>query len=156
MLEVGDEAPDFTVPLAAGGIESFTLSERLAEEGPIILAFFPGAFTTVCTTEMQTFDERLEDFQGTVYGMSVDSPFALNEFRDKHDLSIGFLSDFEKEVIADWGVRTDFDALGVRGLAKRAVFVVDGDGRVSYSWVGDSPAEEPDYDAVAAAVADTQ
>ncbi|WP_435360346.1 redoxin domain-containing protein [Haloarchaeobius sp. DFWS5] len=150
MVDVGDDAPDFTVPLANGDVESFTLSENLGE-APIVLAFFPGAFTGGCTTEMCTFQDQLAEFENvgaTVYGISVDSPFALNEFRDKNGLEFGLLSDFEKEVIDDYGVRMDFADLGVYGVSKRAVFVVDGDGKVAWSWVSDDPSVMPDYDDV--------
>ena len=54
MVDTGDDAPDFTAPLANGDIESFTLSEEL-DDAPLVLAFFPGAFTSVCTSEMCTF-----------------------------------------------------------------------------------------------------
>jgi peroxiredoxin len=150
VTNVGDRAPNFTVPLANGDIESFTLSDDL-DEAPIVLAFFPAAFTGTCRTEMRTFQDRLEAFQdagATVYGVSVDSPFALEEFREQHAIEFGLLSDFQKDVVDDYGVRMDFADLGVYGVAKRAVFVIDGDGNVAYRWVTDDPGEEPDYDAV--------
>jgi peroxiredoxin len=150
----GDRAPTFTAPLAADGVGTFALSERLSE-APIVLAFFPAAFTGTCTNEMTEFRDRMaafEDAGGTVYGVSVDSPFALAEFREQHDLNFGLISDFEKTVIDRYGVRDDFADLGVYGLAKRAVFVVDGDGVVTYRWVGEDPSLEPEYDAVLAAV----
>ncbi|WP_439025987.1 redoxin domain-containing protein [Haloarchaeobius sp. DT45] len=150
MVNVGDEAPDFTAPLANGDVDSFTLSENL-DDAPLVLAFFPGAFTGVCTTEMCTFQDQLagfEDVGATVYGVSVDSPFSLNEFREKNGLEFGLVSDFNKEIIDDYGVRMDFDDLGVYGVAKRAVFVVNADGEVTWSWVSDDPGVEPDYDAV--------
>jgi len=153
MPNVVDRAPDFTVPLAEDGIESFTLSDSL-EAVPIVLAFFPAAFTGTCTSEMRTFQERLDAFHdagATVYGISVDSPFVLEEFRDRHGIEFGLLSDFEKTVIDDYGVRTDFSEIGVYGLAKRSVFVVDRDRRIAYRWVTDDPGEQPDYDAVLAA-----
>ena len=87
-------------------------------------------------------------FRSTVYGVSVDSPFALEEFREQHAIEFGLLSDFQKDVVDDYGVRMDFADLGVYGVAKRAVFVIDGDGNVAYRWVTDDPGEEPDYDAV--------
>ena len=155
MVDVGDDAPDFTVPLADGDVQSFTLSEHL-DEAPIVLAFFPGAFTSVCTTEMCTFEEELagfEDLGATVFGVSVDMPFSQNVFREQNDLSFGMLSDNDKEVIDAYDVRMDFDALGVYGLAKRAVFVVNGDGEVTYAWVSDDPGVEPDYDEVEEAAA---
>lgn len=152
MPTTGDEAPTFTAPLANGSIEEFTLTDRLSDEAPIVLAFFPGAFTAVCTSEMQSFEERLDDIDGTVYGVSVDSPFSLNEFRDQHDLSFGLISDFEKGIIDAYDVRTDFAELGIHGLAARSVFVIDEEGTITYEWVSDDPGVEPEYDEVAAAV----
>ncbi|RZV08099.1 peroxiredoxin [Natrinema hispanicum] len=157
MVTTGDAAPDFTAPLANGDIEEFTLSERLEEDEPIVLAFFPGAFTSVCTTEMCTFQDRLatfNDLDATVYGVSRDSPFTLNEFRAQNDLEFGLLSDYNKELIDDYDIEMDFADLGVYGVAKRSVFVIDGDGDVAYSWVSDDPGVEPDYDEVEAAVED--
>ena len=157
MPATGDSAPDFTAPLATGDLESITLSERLEEEAPIVLAFFPGAFTGVCTTEMCTFQDRLsafEDLDATVYGVSVDSPFAQNAFRERNGLTFDLVSDFDREIIDDYDVRMDFADLGVHGVAKRSVFVVDSDGEITYSWVSDDPGVEPDYDEVEQAVAD--
>ncbi|SEV97009.1 redoxin domain-containing protein [Natrinema salifodinae] len=155
MAATGDAAPDFTAPLANGDIEEFTLSERLDDEAPVVLAFFPGAFTSVCTEEMCTFQDRLaafDDLDATVYGVSRDSPFTLNEFRAQNDLEFGLISDLNKELIEDYDIEMDFDDLGVYGVAKRSVFVVDGDGEIAYSWVSDDPGVEPEYDEVEAAV----
>ncbi|WP_049928278.1 redoxin domain-containing protein [Halopiger goleimassiliensis] len=155
MPETGETAPDFTAPLANGDVESFSLSDRLADEAPIVLAFFPGSFTSVCTSEMCTFQDRLaafEDLDATVYGISRDSPFTLNEFRAQNDLEFGLISDLNKEVIEAYDVAMDFDDLGVYGVAKRSVFVVDGDGEITYAWVSDDPGVEPDYDEVEEAV----
>jgi peroxiredoxin len=155
MVTTGDAAPDFTAPLANGDIEEFTLSDRLETDGPIVLAFFPGAFTSVCTTEMCAFQDRLaafNDLDATVYGISRDSPFTLNEFREQNDLEFGLLSDYNQEITEAYGISMDFADLGVYGVSKRSVFVVDADGEITYSWVSDDPGVEPDYDAVEAAV----
>jgi len=157
MPTTGDAAPDFTAPLATGDIEEFSLSERLENEAPIVLAFFPGAFTSVCTTEMCAFQDRLgnfNDLEANVYGVSRDSPFTLNEFRAQNDLEFGLISDYNKEIIDDYGIGMDFADLGVYGVAKRSVFVVDSDGEITYSWVSDDPGVEPEYDEVEAAVED--
>ena len=158
MVSVGDAAPDFTAPLADGSVGSFTLSERLAE-APLVLAFFPAAFTPTCTTEMCTFRDRLSEFErvdATVYGISIDTPFTLNEFRAQNDLNFGLLSDTNRDVVDAYDVTMDFEAYGVDNIAKRAVFVVDGDGTVTYTWVSDDPGAEPDYDAVARAAAEAR
>ena len=154
MVSTGDTAPAFTAPLANGDIEEFGLEESL-DRAPLVLAFFPGAFTSVCSHEMNTFQDRLEEFQeagGSVYGVSVDSPFALNEFREKLGLTFDLVSDADKNVIETYDVSMDSEALGVHDVAKRAVFVVDGDGTVTYAWVSDDPGVEPDYDEVLEAV----
>ena len=154
MVATGDEAPTFTAPLADGDIDSFTLDERL-DEAPIVLAFFPGAFTGVCTHEMNTFQDRLGEFSdagATVYGVSIDTPFSQNEFKEKLGLEFDLLSDTNREIIDEWDISMDFAELGVDGVAKRSVFVIDGDGVVQYAWVSDDPGVEPDYDEVIDAV----
>ncbi|MGQ4555729.1 redoxin domain-containing protein [Halobellus sp. GM3] len=153
MVSVGDDAPDFTAPLADGSVESFALSESL-DDAPLVLAFFPAAFTGTCTTEVCTFRDRMANFENvgaTVYGISIDTPFALNEFRDQNDLNFDLISDTNREIIDLYDVSMDFSDLGIRDIAKRAVFVVDGEGTITYAWVSDDPGVEPDYAEVAEA-----
>jgi peroxiredoxin len=150
MLDVDDTAPDFTAPLANGDIDSFTLSEAL-EDGPVVLAFFPGAFTSVCSHEMSAFGDRLDAFTDVgvqVYGISVDSPFAQNAFRDELGLNFDLISDADDELIDLYDVSMDFEELGVHNVAKRAVFIIDEDGTITYKWVSDDPGVEPNYDEV--------
>jgi peroxiredoxin len=156
MVVVGDDAPEFTASLADGDVSQFTLSENVGDS-PLVLAFFPAAFTGTCTSEMVAFENDLdafEDLGASVYGASVDLPFALNEFRDQHDLSFGLVSDAEGEIIDAHDVETTFPDLGIDAVAKRAVFVVDSGGCVTYRWVGDDLGVEPPYEEVATAVAD--
>jgi peroxiredoxin len=155
MVDVGDAAPDFTAPMATGEVDSFTLSERL-DEAPLILAFFPAAFTGTCATELSTFDDRLAEFEAlgaSVYGVSIDTPFTLNEFRAQNSISFPLISDVNRELIDLYDASMDFTGLGVYGVAKRSVFVVDGDGTVTYTWQSDDPGVEPDYEAVEEAAA---
>ena len=155
MLSEGDTAPAFTAPLADGDIDTFSLGEAVKQEAPVVLAFFPGAFTGVCSHEMRTFQDRLAELTaagGTLYGISIDTPFALAEFRDQLSLSFDLVSDVDREVIEAYGVTTTFDEVGIDSIAQRAVFVVDSTGRVTYAWVADNPGVEPDYDEVVAAI----
>jgi peroxiredoxin len=152
MVSVGDSAPDFTAPKTNidGDIESFTLSDNL-DDAPLVLAFFPAAFTGTCTTEMCTFRDQLANFEdvgATVYGVSIDTPFVLSEFAEKNGLNFDLISDTNRELIEAYDIEMDFADLGVYGVAKRSVFVVDNDGVVTYAWVSDDPGVEPDYDAV--------
>ena len=154
---VGTDAPAFTAPVAdEDGITPRDLDAYL-DDTPTVLAFFPAAFSSTCTTEMCTFRDRMakfEDVGATVYGISIDTPFTLNEFREQNDLSFGLLSDTNRELIDSYDVRMDFADLGVHGVAKRSVFVVNGDGEITYAWVSDDPGVEPDYEEVREAAAE--
>jgi len=158
MVTTGDSAPDFSAPLANGDLgETFTLSERL-DEAPLVLAFFPGAFSSVCTGEMNTFQERLENFHdadASIYGISVDSPFALNAFREDNGIEFDFISDANHELVDAYDATMNFADLGIDEVAKRAVFVVDSDGEITYAWSSDDPGVEPDYDEIETAAAET-
>ena len=157
MPDPGDKAPDFTAPLANGDISSISLSEEL-DDGPLLMAFFPGAFTGVCRNEMRQLEADLDEFESievTVYGVSVDTPFALNKFREENGLSFGMVSDMEREIINAYDVRTSFSSLGVHGIAQRAVFIVDSNRVITYSWVSDDPGREPDYEELRRAAAQT-
>lgn len=153
MVTQGDTAPDFTAPLANGDLGSFTLSDQLSEHTPVVLAFFPGAFTSTCQHEMNTFQSRIDEVTSTgasLFGISVDTPFALNEFRDQLGLQFGLLSDSDREVVELYDVAIDSD-LGIQ-LSNRAVFVIDDSQTITYHWVGENPGVEPDYDEVIEAI----
>lgn len=154
-VDVGDRAPDFTVPLAGGAayndVEEFTLSAALGE-GPIVLAFFPAAFTSGCTDELCTFRDELASFNeldATVYGISTDLPFAQNVFAAQHDLNFPLLSDYRNEVIRDYGVVLE-GMYDVVDAAQRAVFVLNADGIVTYRWIREG--DNPDFDDLVAEV----
>ncbi|EMA43975.1 redoxin domain-containing protein [Halococcus saccharolyticus] len=150
MVSDGDSAPDFTAKLAGDEPEEFTLSEQFGE-APLVLAFFPGAFTPPCTNEMVAFQDDLDALRetgATLYGISADSPFSQAAFQDEHGLEFDLVSDMDRAAIEAYDVSLDIDDLGLQGVAERAVFVIDGDGTVTYSWVADDPTNEPDYDAV--------
>ena len=147
-LNVGDKAPDFT--LLDTDLNQKSLRDFLAEGKPVVLLFFPGAFTSVCTKELCTFRDRmaeLEKANATVVAISVDSPFSLKEFKNKYNLNFTLLSDFNKEVIKMYDVVLP-DLLGLKELAKRAVFILDKEGVIRYKWVSDDPRVEPDYEDV--------
>ncbi len=150
MPEIGDVAPDFTLYDSEKKLRR--LSEFLSNGRKTILAFFPGAFTGVCTQEMCTFRDMYGDLQklnGTVVGISVDAPFAQKAFAEKNNLTFPLLCDFKREVIERYGVVWK-NLSGVEGYvsANRAVFVVDGSGKVVFKWVAENPGKLPDFEAV--------
>jgi peroxiredoxin len=150
----GDTAPTFSATVGTSDHEPFDLDDHLGD-GPVVLAFFPGAFTPPCTNEMVAFQERLAEFEGTggtVFGISADSPFALGAFSEEHGIGFDLVSDMGREAIGTYGLEMDIPDLGLHGIANRAVFVIDDDGTVVYRWIADDPTDEPDYETVLDAV----
>jgi len=150
--EVGAKAPDFTLPNQDR--ENVTLSEAL-KKGPLVLAFFPAAFSSVCQTEMCTFRDSTAELGKTgarVLGISTDTFFALKAWGDQHTLNFPLLSDYNKDVIRKYGV-VNPDMIGLKDISKRAVFVIDKNGVVRHREVLDDARNEPNYDAVKKAVA---
>jgi len=154
MVSTGDTAPDISATIANGEVESFELSDHLGD-GPVVLAFFPGAFTPPCSNEMVALQEHLGDFHdagATVLGLSADSAFSLNSFREEHGLEFDLVSDMGRNAIDAYGLEIDIEDLGLLGVANRSVFIVDNDGEVTYTWVADDPTNEPDYEELLDAV----
>ena len=149
-VDVGSKAPDFT--LTNEERQPVTLSQQRGK--PVVLAFFPAAFSSVCQKELCTFRDsmaRLNDAKAQVYGISIDTFFTLKAFHDAQNLTFPLLSDFNKEVIREYGVFNP-DMIGLKGIAKRAVFVLDRDGGVRHKEVLEDARNEPNYEAVFAAL----
>lgn len=155
---VGERAPAFGLPTADdAGIVETSLDDHL-EDGPVVLAFFPAAFSGTCTTEFCTFRDRLgplADAGAEVLGISTDLPWALAAFREEESLPFSLAADNDGSVCAEYGVLTHYDPYAIDGVARRAVFVVDETGTVTYRWLAEEPGQEPDYDEVSTAVTET-
>lgn len=168
MLEPGDDAPDVTAPMATpeaadatergsytgDDVAEFDLETAL-DDGPAVFAFYPGVFSRTCTEELcdlRDWKADLADLDAQLYGVSVDSPWSLLAFIDEHDLQYPLVSGFNNHVIRDFGVRWPDGLLA--GIATRAVFVVDPDGTVSYTWEATEEERFPDTDAIEAAIAE--
>ncbi len=148
MVSEGDSAPTFTATLANGDVEPFDLEDHLGD-GPVVLAFFPGAFTPPCSNEMVALQERYDEFAdagATLLGVSADSAFSANAFREEHGIEFDLVSDMDREAIDAYDLGIDIEELGLLEVANRAVYVLDGEGTVTYAWEADDPTTEPDYD----------
>ncbi len=152
-VEVGQSAPDFT--LYDTDRNQRSLGEFKGKN--VVLAFFPAAFSGVCTTEMCTLRDSADQFNSMnaqVIGISVDPLASLKAWSDQNNLQFPILSDFGREAVNQYGVA--FQNLGgIEGYvaANRAVLVVDKEGVVRYKWVASpNPGVEPDYDEVKKAV----
>jgi len=120
----------------------------------IVLAFFPGAFTGVCTKEMCTFRDSLANLPGDVVAVSVNDPFTNKAFADANRLQFPILSDYGREVVKRLNIfHNDFAGLKGYVAAKRSVLILDTNGGVRYKWVSEDPAKEPNYEEIKAQLA---
>jgi glutaredoxin-dependent peroxiredoxin len=155
-LAVGQKAPDFTL------VDTERKPRSLAEfKGKkLLLAFYPAAFTGVCTKEMCAFQDSLGtlgNLGAAVVGISVDTPFANKAFAEQHQIGFPLLSDYTRTVISSYDVQLP-NLAGLTGYtaAKRAVFVLDNEGTIRYMWVSEDPTKEPNYEEVKKAVQQIQ
>lgn len=144
---IGEPAPDFTLGSTAGG--TVTLSAFRGKQ-QVLIAFFPLAFTSTCTSEMCAFSDDFDSFLGhgvQVLPVSVDAVPSLKEFRNKFGMRVELLSDFRREASRAYGVLRE-DAY----CSQRAYFLVDRDGIVRWSHVEDSPGQRRDNSEILAVI----
>lgn len=133
--EVGTTAPDFTLPgvLVTGGAAERADYALSAQRGkPVVLAFYPGDNTTVCTKQLCSYTSGLDAFTGlgaTVWGISPQDVDSHEGFARKYDLGFPLLADIELAVTRQYGI-----SLGGAGL-RRSVFVIDGEGILRWKHV---------------------
>jgi peroxiredoxin len=150
---VGSRAPEFTLFDMEMTLRS--LDEFKGKK--VVLAFYPGAFTSVCQREMYTFRDALSNFESLdaqVVGISVNDPFSNKAFHEMNMLNFPLLCDYTREVVRAYGVfHEDFAGLKGYTVAKRSVFVLDRDGVIHYKWVSENPGVEPHYKEIEAKLA---
>jgi peroxiredoxin (alkyl hydroperoxide reductase subunit C) len=145
---IGSAAPDFTLNSTSGS--PVTLAQ-FKGASRVLLAFFPLAFTSVCTAEMCAFTEDYDTFASagvTVLPISVDSVPTLKEFKAKHAMSVDLLSDFKREASRAYGV-----LLEELFFSNRAYFLIDTDGIVRWAHVEESPGKSRTNAEILAAIA---
>jgi peroxiredoxin len=157
-VDTGQQAPDFT--LYSDQNEAYSLADERGGKSTVLL-FFPGAFTSVCTAEMCTVNEDLasyRDLDANVVGISTDSPFVLAEFKKQNGLDFPLLSDHNGQVSETYGAKYDHDFTDMEldRISKRAAFVIDPKGTVTYAEVLENAGKQPDFDAIQNALKDIQ
>ena len=146
-LKVGDKAPDFT--LYSSDKKQVSLSDYSGQF--VLILFFPLAFTSVCTKELCQTRDELSYFNGMnaqVFGISVDMPFTLAKFKADNNLTFPLLSDFNKEAVTAYGCKYDNWILGLKGVAKRASFVIDKEGIIRFAQILENASDYPDFDGI--------
>ena len=145
MSNLNEIAPDFN--LKNTNKNDIALSDFKGKT--VVLAFYPGAFTGVCDTEMCSLRDSMNSFNdlnATVLGISVDSPWANAEFAKKYEINFNLLSDYNRDVSKAYDMI--FNGLGgLEGYecSNRGVIIIDGEGLIQYRWVAENPGVEPNY-----------
>ena len=146
-VQVGEQAPDFT--LYDSDKNKVTLSEL--RDNNVLLLFFPLAFTSVCTAELCNVRDNLkmyEQLDVKPLGISVDSLYTLGKFKVEQHLNFPLLSDFNKEVSAQYGALYETFGFGMKGVSKRAAFLIDRDGIIQYAEVLENASLQPDFEQI--------
>lgn len=146
-IKVGDKAPGFELPSTTA--ETVSLSGLLGA-GPVLLLFYPLDWSPVCTDELCSLRSDFNDFAAigaAVCAISVDSVFSHKAFAEHNGIAIPLLSDFNKTVSQAYGVLYP-ELMGLKGVAKRAAFVLDAQGIVRYAWVSEDPGKLPDFNEI--------
>jgi glutaredoxin-dependent peroxiredoxin len=146
-LQIGDQAPLFT--LKNTNKEDVSLSDYKGRN--VVVLFFPLAFTGVCTTELCSIRDNkafYENLNAEVIAISVDSLFTLDKFREIEGYNFPLLSDWNKDTSVAYGALYEDFVLGMKGVAKRSAFVVDGEGKIRYAEVLENAGELPNFAAI--------
>ncbi|HLF45268.1 MAG TPA: redoxin domain-containing protein [Chitinophagaceae bacterium] len=143
-IGIGDTAPDFT--LYDSGKNKITLSEN--RDHNILLLFFPLAFTSTCTAELCSVRDNItfyNNVQAKVFGISVDSLYSLAKYKQEQQLNFTLLSDFNKNVSANYGCLYELFSYNMKGVSKRSAFVVDKKGIIQYAEILEKAEDQPDF-----------
>lgn len=147
MSKVGQPAPAFS--LYDSEKNKINLIDQKGKN--VVLLFFPQAFTGVCTAELCNVRDSISHYNQTnarVYGISVDSVFTLAKFKEEQQLNFPLLSDFNKEVSASYDSLIQDFVLDMKGVSKRAAFVIDKEGIIQYAEILDKVTDLPDFNAI--------
>lgn len=150
-IQIGQAAPKFT--LVSSDLKEVSLSDFAGKK--VIIHFFPMAFTGTCTTQLCTMRDNFSFYEGLnaqVLGISVDSPFALAKFKEEQNYQFPLLSDFNKEVSTSYDSLYEDFVFGLKGVSKRAAFVVDENQNIIYAEVLESAKDLPDFAAIDALI----
>lgn len=146
-MNIGDKAPAFTLR----GTDTKEVSLSDYEGKKVVLLFFPLAFTGVCTEELCSVRDDLSyyaNLDASILAISVDSLFTLEHFKKAQNYNFPLLSDFNKEVSSAYGALYENFVLDMKGVSKRAAFVIDEKGIIKYAEVLEDAGKQPNFEAI--------
>jgi peroxiredoxin len=147
LTQVGQAAPDFT--LYDSDKNQVNLIEQRGNN--ILLLFFPFAFSRVCTAELCSIRDNMNRYDAVdakVFGISVDSLYTLGKFKTEENLNFTLLSDFNKDVSRSYKAIYENFNYGMKGVSKRAAFIIDREGLLQYSEVLENAGEQPNFNLI--------
>ncbi|MGI4019975.1 MAG: redoxin domain-containing protein [Janthinobacterium lividum] len=150
-IQIGQPAPQFT--LFSSDLKEVSLASFTGKK--VIIHFFPMAFTGTCTTQLCTMRDNFSFYEGLnaqVLGISVDSPFTLAKYKEDNHYQFPLLSDFNKEVSNAYDAIYQEFKFGLKGVSKRAAFVIDENQQIIYAEVLESAGDLPDFAAIDALI----
>ncbi|MBO9198951.1 MULTISPECIES: peroxiredoxin [Niastella] len=151
MISVGQPAPDFTLFDSAKN----PISLHNGKGKKIVLLFYPFAFSSTCTKELCYIRDNMSLFNNIdaeVMGISVDSLYTLAKFKEEQGYQFTLLSDFNKEVSRLYNAIYEDWNYNMKGVSKRASFVIDREGIVRYAQVLENAGDLPDFEAIQASL----
>ena len=146
-IKPGQQAPDFS--LYDTDKNKITLSDL--KDHNILLLFFPAAFTGTCTKELCSVRDNIglyNDADAKVFGISVDMIYSLSKYKEEQGLNFSLLSDFNKDVSIAYGCLYDTFSYEMKGVSKRAAFIIHRDGIVRYAEVLENATDLPNFDTI--------
>lgn len=146
-LQIGDKAPNFA--LFSSDKKEVKLSDYAGKN--LLVLFFPQAFTGVCTAELCSIRDGIADYNQidtSVVAISVDSVFTLAKFKEEQGYNFPLLSDFNKTSSQAYGAYYEDFVFGMKGVSRRAAFVIDGAGIIRYAEVLESAGDLPNFEAI--------
>ncbi|NNM94942.1 MAG: redoxin domain-containing protein [Bacteroidia bacterium] len=144
---IGNKAPDFELPDT--NLNMVALDSLKGNN--VVLLFFPAVFSSVCTKALRQTNDELKFYDGLnakVFGISVDGPFALAKFRELFGVNFTLLSDFNKKAITAYGCKYATWIAGMKGVSKRASFVIDRNGIVRFAQILEKAGDYPDFEGI--------
>ncbi|MET3113942.1 peroxiredoxin [Pedobacter sp. CG_S7] len=150
-LKAGDKAPDFK--LFSSELKEVSLNDFKGKK--LVIHFFPMAFSGTCTEQLCTLRDSFGYYEGinaNVIAISVDSPFSLAKFKEEQGYQFPLLSDFNKEVSQAFGAFYDEFVFNLKGVSKRAAFLIDEEGNINYAEVLENAGDLPDFNAIKVAI----
>ena len=148
MITVNQKAPDFK--LFNSEKQEVILAQFQGRN--VVILFFPFAFTGTCTKELCSVRDDISFYDSSnavVLGISIDTPYTLQKYKEEQGLNMQLLSDFNREACTAYDSKYDvFGGMQMKGVAKRSAFVVDKEGVIRYAEVLENAGEIPNFDAI--------